>query len=97
MCAIAHSYARGKCRVNQITDSVIQVNGMRQIRYVSDSTAGDPGRRAAAIAGVVRAFSLGEPIGDLRPVDGGGSHPMWRLRTTTGRNSGGDSMRGSYQ
>jgi Ser/Thr protein kinase RdoA (MazF antagonist) len=51
---------------------------------VSDSAPGVPGWRAAAAAGVARTFGLGEPIGDLRPVGGGGSHLMWRLRTTTG-------------
>jgi hypothetical protein len=45
--------------------------------------AGAAGWRVAAAAGVARTFGPGEPIGEPRPSRGG-SHLMWRLRTTTG-------------
>lgn len=39
---------------------------------------------AAAATAVARAFALGPAVGGLRPVTGGRSHLMWKLRTERG-------------
>jgi len=44
----------------------------------------DDAWRAAAAAAVAQAFDLGPAVSGLRPVTGGRSHLMWKLRTTRG-------------